>query len=199
MIALCFGLMLMTATGGFDDIHSELEEAAMAVPGNGLIASFFTPEVQYWATDIVRWAGQADLDPNLVSTVMQIESCGNPSALSPAGASGLFQVMPDHFEVFEDPFAPETNALRGLNYLKESLQRANGNPRLALAGYNGGVGVIFRDESTWADETIRYAYWGSGIYGDAANNLGHSWRLDEWLNAGGASLCLQAAQALGLP
>ena len=106
------------------------------------ISPIFTREVQYWAPDITRWANAAALDPNLVAVIMQIESCGDPSALSRAGALGLFQVMPFHFHFGENPYNSETNALRGVNYLARSLQAANGDARLALAGYNGGIGVI---------------------------------------------------------
>ena len=58
-------------------------------PSNGL-ASLFTPEVQYWKADILRWSEAFNLDPNLVTTIMQIESCGNASARSSAGAMGTF-------------------------------------------------------------------------------------------------------------
>jgi soluble lytic murein transglycosylase-like protein len=64
---------------------------------------------------------------------MQIESCGDPRARSRAGAMGLFQVMPYHFAGGDDPYNPDTNAVRGLAYLKRSLDTANGDPRLALA------------------------------------------------------------------
>jgi soluble lytic murein transglycosylase-like protein len=129
---------------------------------------------------------------------MQIESCGNPDARSSAGASGLFQVMPFHFLVYENAYNPDINALRGIDYLARSLQRSGGDARLALAGYNGGIGVIGRAESTWAAETIRYAYWGSGIYADASQNATQSSRLNEWLAAGGASLCRKARERLGI-
>ena len=64
------------------------------------IASFFTPEIQYWESNILAWAEEKGLDPNLVATVMQIESCGDPLAESPAGAIGLFQVMPYHLGLY---------------------------------------------------------------------------------------------------
>ncbi len=153
------------------------------------LAPLFTPEVQQWSDEIIRWSADYDLDPNFVATVMQIESCGHPEVVSGAGAIGLFQVMPYHFQHGEDPNFPDTNALRGLQYLHRSLQIANGNIVLALAGYNGGHGVINRSNSEWPDETIRYAYWGSGIYQDAQKHRSSSDRLDEWLQAGGASLC----------
>jgi hypothetical protein len=162
------------------------------------LAPLFTPEIQWWGESIVRWAGQYGLDPNLAATVMQIESCGDPRALSSAGAMGLFQVMPFHFYPTDNPFDPDTNAARGLAYLKRSLDAAGGNPDLALAGYNGGIGAISRPQSTWAGETQRYLYWGSGIYRDAQAGLSQSARLDEWrARAGG--LCGRARQRLGVP
>jgi hypothetical protein len=164
----------------------------------GTISPVFRPEVQYWSAAIQVWATAAGLDPNLVATVMQIESCGDPAARSRAGAMGLFQVMPFHFARGDDPYRPDTNAARGLAYLKRSLGAANGDVRLALAGYNGGIGVISRSESSWAAETQRYAYWGSGIYSEAFNGATESLRLQEWIAAGGASLCRQARTRLGI-
>jgi hypothetical protein len=156
------------------------------------ISPLFTPEIDFWGDKIMAWASQTGLDPNLIATIMQIESCGDPRATSSAGAMGLFQVMPYHFESEENPYYPDTNALRGLGYLQISLETASGNARLAFAGYNGGIGVIPRAESSWANETQRYAYWGSGIYADALQGASTSARLDEWLGHGGASLCAQA-------
>lgn len=172
--------------------------APLAVKRTDGIAGLFTPEIQWWGEKIVRWAGQFGLDPNLAATVMQIESCGDPRALSSAGAMGLFQVMPFHFDATDDPFDPDTNAARGLAYLRRSLDAAGGNPGLALAGYNGGIGVIHRGQSTWAAETQSYLYWGSGIYRDAQAGLGQSARLEEWRSRGGG-LCSRARQRLGLP
>ncbi|HEX6270667.1 MAG TPA: transglycosylase SLT domain-containing protein [Anaerolineales bacterium] len=163
------------------------------------LSPIFTKEVQHWGPDIVRWATAASLDPNLAAVVMQIESCGDPRALSSAGASGLFQVMPFHFRVGENPFNPDTNALRGMNYLSRSLQAGGGNPRLALAGYNGGIGVISRSERNWPAETKRYVYYGAPIYEDARSGATSSPMLDEWYRKYGAGLCNQAGRRLGLP
>lgn len=162
------------------------------------ISPIFTREIQYWGKDIVRWANAASLDPNLLAVVMQIESCGDPRAISSAGASGLFQVMPFHFRFGENPFNPETNALRGTNYLSRSLEAAGGNARLALAGYNGGIGVISRSESSWAAETHRYVRFGAPIYEDARSGASSSPTLDEWYRKYGAGLCRQASNRLGI-
>jgi soluble lytic murein transglycosylase-like protein len=153
------------------------------------LSTVFHPRVQRWEPEILRWAGAYGLDPNLVATVMQIESCGDARAVSRSGAQGLFQVMPFHFEAGENMQDPETNARRGLPYLAESLLLSNGNVELALAGYNGGHGVIDWKRSAWPPETQRYAYWGAGIYADASEGRDSSPRLGEWLAAGGASLC----------
>lgn len=177
-------------------LGSEAAESAAAASG---LSPIFTPEIQYWGESIVRWASAAGLDPNLAAVIMQIESCGDPRALSRSGAIGLFQVMPFHFHAADNPYDPDTNALRGLNYLSRSLQAAGGDPRLAMAGYNGGIGVISRFELTWSNQTQRYVYFGAPIYEDARSGQSTSAMLNEWYSSYGASLCNQAHQRLGLP
>jgi soluble lytic murein transglycosylase-like protein len=161
------------------------------------LAPLFTPQVMYWEENIIAWAQEWDLDPNLVATVMQIESCGDPKALSRSGAIGLFQVMPYHFSEGEQPYKPNTNARRGLGYLRRALDEYN-SIRLALAGYNGGISMAANSEYYGKDETVRYVYWGTGIYKDAQMGRSNSPRLNEWLSYGGASLCAQASERLGL-
>ena len=196
LAVVCVGAVLMFFALGSTNlpVSAEIPDQAAEIQ----ISSVFTPEVQYWAGRIQDWAAAVGLDPNLVATVMQIESCGDPRAGSRAGAMGLFQVMPYHFTASDDPYAPDTNALRGLDYLRRSLETAHGDPRLALAGYNGGIGVIDRSEFDWAAETQRYAYWGSGIYAEASSGASESLRLQEWLTTSGVSLCRQAHDRLGI-
>jgi hypothetical protein len=160
------------------------------------ISHIFTKEIQHWATEIQAWSTQFSLDPNLVAVVMQIESCGHPEIQSSAGALGLFQVMPFHFNDGENALDPTINALRGLSYLARSLEISDGNPGLALAGYNGGHSVISWDPMLWPDETTRYVYWGTGILDDISSGITRSPRLMEWLDNGGSSLCSQAEEAL---
>jgi soluble lytic murein transglycosylase-like protein len=162
------------------------------------ISPVFTKEVTYWGDAIAEWSDQYELDPNLIAILMQIESCGHPSASSSAGAMGLFQVMPYHFEATEDPYDPNTNAQRGLSYFARALQLAGGDPALAFAGYNGGHGVINMQPQDWSSETRRYVYWGTGILADIKQGNATSARLEEWLSAGGASLCSLAANALSI-
>jgi hypothetical protein len=170
-----------------------------AAPASGTaLSSIFTPSIQYWGKAISRWSAAAGLDPNMAAVVMQIESCGDPSATSRSGAIGLFQVMPFHFTASDSPYDPDTNALRGLDYLRRSLAAAKNDAKLAFAGYNGGIGVISRSEWTWPAETVRYAYWASGIYADAIGGQKESSRLNEWYTVGGAGMCTRANQRLGI-
>jgi soluble lytic murein transglycosylase-like protein len=173
------------------------ELSSSAVQGAG-IATFFTPEVQYWEPQIVRWAAEHDVDPNAVATIMQIESCGNPDAVSSAGARGLFQVMPFHFSAGEEMTDPETNARRGLNFLNEQLRYTGGDMLLSFAGYNGGYAASGGDFNNWPDETKRYYQWAKGIYEDARAGTNNSSTLETWLDAGGRPGCERAATRLGI-
>ena len=180
-----------SSSPGINDISSSFQAGESARS----ISPIFTPEIQYWERQILRWAADYNLDPNLVATVMQIESCGNPEAHSSAGAMGLFQVMPFHFSALDNPYDPDTNARRGMAYLQRSLIAVEGNPGLALAGYNGGISIISMPQSQWAEETQRYFYWGSGIYTDAASSATESARLNEWLSRA-SGMCSQAREKL---
>jgi soluble lytic murein transglycosylase-like protein len=171
--------------------------AAPAPQTDDVIAPLFTAEVQYWEPKIAEWATLYGVDPNMVATVMQIESCGDPQALSIAGAQGLFQVMPFHFQPGEDAFHPDTNAMRGMTFLADLVEQF-GQPGLAFAGYNGGPGNAVKSYEFWPNETQRYYYWGTGIYEDAAAGRAESATLNEWLAAGGAGGCARAAERLGL-
>lgn len=166
------------------------------IPYDGVIAPLFTREVDYWSSSIRRWADEYGLDPNLLATVMQIESCGHHRVSSNAGAQGLFQVMPFHFSSNEDQLDPDTNAMRGANFLNYCLDVADNDPGLAMACYNGGPGVVTQPISNWYAETQRYYNWGTAIYADAVQNRSESAALTSWLDAGGSLLCDRAAATL---
>lgn len=177
--------------------HPQTLDTAVAPVASG-ISPIFAPPVQHWAPKILEWSAAHGLDPNITATIMQIESCGDPQALSHAGATSLFQVMPFHFEPGENAFDPDTNALRGLSFYVYVLDLTNGDVGRALAGYNGGPRAALNGWDSWVSETRRYYTWGTGIYEDASAGLTESPTLQEWMAAGGASLCQQAANRLGL-
>ena len=193
ILAICLFIVLVTNRTPTNPAYGP---GATARPGQ--LASFFSPSVKFWGASIEKWAAQWNLEPNLVATVMQIESCGDPEAISQAGATGLFQVMPFHFKTEEKQLDPATNAYRGLDFLKKSLDAAHGDVRLAMASYNGGMALITQDATLWPDETIQYVYWGNNIYQDAMQGVESSQTLNKWLLHNGWHLCLQASQRLGI-
>jgi soluble lytic murein transglycosylase-like protein len=89
----------------------------------------------------------AGLTPELVLSVMQVESNFDHFALSSAGARGLMQVMPFWLDELNRPdddlFDIRTNIRFGCTILKHYLDREKGNHARALARYNGSVGQLW--------------------------------------------------------
>ena len=71
---------------------------------------------------------------------MAAESAYNPAAVSPVGAQGLMQLMPETAEELgvQDSFNPGQNLLGGSKYLKQLLDKYDGDLDSALAAYNWG-------------------------------------------------------------
>ena len=193
-----FALLMIIGLFAYPFVANFAIEQWLTSDNQGVIAPLFTAQVQHWETDIATWASTYEIDPNLIATIMQIESCGHPTVVSGAGARGLFQVMPFHFSSGEDMLDPNTNAFRSTNFIHECSNYADGDVGLILACYNGGPSVTFREFDTWANETQRYYVWGVTIYQDAIAFSEHSDNLDQWLQAGGVHLCNRATVALGI-
>ncbi len=104
----------------------------------------------YWQSDITRWSDlitkySADngLDPNLVASLIEEESKGNPRLISRAGAVGLMQIMPYEVGFTWRPrtwtlLKPEANLEWGTNTLNEVIRQAQGRLTLAVLAYNSG-------------------------------------------------------------
>ena len=91
-------------------------------------------------------AAEVKIAPALLHAVIATESRYNPDALSPRGAIGLMQLMPDTALQFgaPDPYNPRDNIIAGANYLKYLLKLFGNDMELALAGYNAGHGAVMR-------------------------------------------------------
>ncbi|UCF95522.1 MAG: lytic transglycosylase domain-containing protein [Desulfobacterales bacterium] len=93
---------------------------------------------------IERAAAQYQLPPALLTAVVRAESDFKVTAVSPAGAQGLMQLMPATARELgvNDPFDIEQNINGGARYLRQMLDRFDGDLRLALAAYNAGPGTV---------------------------------------------------------
>ncbi|TGK83086.1 lytic transglycosylase domain-containing protein [Leptospira noumeaensis] len=85
------------------------------------------------------------MDPNLVKAMVKAESGFKPNAVSPKGAMGLMQLMPETAESLgvNDPFNPEENIGGGVKFLK-GLMKEFKDPEKAIAAYNAGPGAVKR-------------------------------------------------------
>jgi len=108
---------------------------------------------------MIRQAAQSyGLDPKLIEAVIHTESGFDAQAVSPVGAQGLMQLMPATAEELgvTDPFDAEQNIKAGSKYLKQLMNRYDGDTRLALAAYNWGMGNLERKSNQMPQETVSY-------------------------------------------
>ncbi len=94
---------------------------------------------------IIEAAAKAQtLEPKLIRAVIAQESAYRACAVSPKGAQGLMQLMPEtaHELGVDDPFDPRQNVDAGARYLKQLLDKYSGNLARALGAYNAGPGAV---------------------------------------------------------
>ncbi len=95
-------------------------------------------------SDILIETLNKDVSPALVLALISVESSGKVAAESNKGAQGLMQLIPDTAARFgvTDATDPKQNIKGGVAYLSWLLKEFNGDPILALAGYNAGEGAV---------------------------------------------------------
>ena len=94
---------------------------------------------------IARTAYEYGVDPQLVKAIATAESDLNQDAISPVGAIGVMQLMPETAAgLGVDPYDTEENIAGGTKYLKQMLDTFDGDVPLAVAAYNAGPGAVKR-------------------------------------------------------
>jgi len=113
------------------------------------------PNLRAMSPVIEKVAGAQNVDPALVKAVMAVESGFNASAVSPKGAIGLMQVIPDtgaRFGIAADKRGtieqkladPKLNISAGVRYLRFLMELFPNDLELVLAAYNAGEGAVQR-------------------------------------------------------
>jgi Transglycosylase SLT domain len=98
-----------------------------------------------WPT-VERTAHDLGLDPHLLDLMIRVESGYNAHAVSPKGARGVMQLMPDTARMYgvANVFNAYENIRAGARYFKDLLDRFGADVRLALAAYNAGPDAVER-------------------------------------------------------
>jgi hypothetical protein len=122
------------------------------------------PPEDPWGPYIREAAARYRVPDQWIRAVMRQESGGEEQAVSPVGAMGLMQVMPEtyaglrrRYALGDDPYEPHNNILAGTAYLREMYERF-GSPGF-LAGYNAGperVDEYLAGTARLPDETVNY-------------------------------------------
>jgi hypothetical protein len=119
----------------------ELPTIPLALPASGKQVGDHPVLNTVDLNELIKTAsGTNRLDPDLVNSVIRAESGFNVRAVSPKGAQGLMQLMPQTSSQLgvRNAFDPQSNVEGGTRYLRELLERYNFDLIKALAAYNAG-------------------------------------------------------------
>jgi len=128
--------------------HSATAQPAAAMPSAAPHAASVTTisaeaGPAAWRARVAQLAAKYDISPALLEAVVWQESRWNPGAVSPVGARGLTQLMPDTArQMGVNPDNPHANLEGGARYLRQQLDAFGGNVEKALAAYNAGPGRV---------------------------------------------------------
>lgn len=100
-----------------------------------------------FAREVEAAARKSSLDVALVHAVIHVESRHQPKAVSPKGAIGLMQVLPDtaaRYGIADPGRSPQVNLRAGTLYLRDLMDLFGARLDLVLAAYNAGEGAVLR-------------------------------------------------------
>lgn len=118
--------------------------SSSASTGNGAAARLDEVNRRRYSAIVDTTAERYQVDPALVHAVIMAESGYNPNALSPRGATGIMQLMPDTARRYgvRNSYDATANIRGGTRYLRDLLQLFNNNVHLAVAAYNAGEHAV---------------------------------------------------------
>jgi soluble lytic murein transglycosylase-like protein len=123
------------------DLESILQKGLGIFSGQGSSLKARSSEFDQLLTDAAQ---RYNLDPSLLKAVAQTESNFSSTAVSHAGAKGVMQLMDGTARQLgvTNSFDPVQNINGGARFLRQMLDRYDGNEVLALAAYNAGPGAV---------------------------------------------------------
>lgn len=130
------------------DVPPNLNSKKISPMPFGSLTKMETPPISKSKEAILGYIKSASekygVEEKLIQAVVKQESGYNPNAISHAGAKGLMQLMPQTAKSLgvKDAFNPQENIDGGVKYLKQMLDKYNGNKILALAAYNAGPSAV---------------------------------------------------------
>jgi len=103
------------------------------------------PMAEQAAAALIESTAKAqNLQPQLLRAMIEQESGFRPCAISPKGAKGLMQLMPDTAQDLgvTDPFDPQQNVDAGARYIRQLMTKYDGDVKRALGAYNAGPTTV---------------------------------------------------------
>ena len=153
------------------DLHS-LQNNNKTTPISSNASASFSDTLQNTASTSLdaifqKASEKYDVPVSLLKAIGKAESNFNPNAVSGAGAQGVMQLMPATAKSLgvTNSFDAEQNIMGGAKYIKQMLDRYDGNTKLALAAYNAGSGNVqkyggippFKETQNYVKKVMAYA------------------------------------------